>query len=297
MPPSNPIVISASRRTDIPAFYMPWFMSRIEKQCFEVVNPFNRKTSVVPAATENVHSIVFWSKNFRPFLNQKFGEKLLQKGYNLFFNFTINSDAPFLEPQVPTLNDRLAQLEELCRRFKPAAINWRFDPICHYKIKNEILHNNLQDVDRIAKKAADLGISRCITSLMDDYPKIKKRVSAMTDFTFADPSLDEKKQIILAMETVLAEHKIRLYMCCEKDVINALPDESTVSGSSCIPNNLLRRLYGGNPSLKLDRGQRISAGCGCRVSVDIGSYQHHPCYHNCLFCYANPRPTPGEGAK
>ena len=115
----------------------------------------------------------------------------------------------------------------------------------------------------------------------------------MANFTFMDPLLDEKKQIILDMETALADRKIRLYMCCEKEVLDVLPDESTVSRSSCIPNDLLVQLFGGNPSIKHDTGQRISAGCGCKVSVDIGSYQHHPCYHNCLFCYANPTSDSG----
>ncbi len=294
MTSENKIVISASRRTDIPAFYMPWFMSRIEKQFFEVINPFNRKTSIVPATRDHVHSIVFWSKNFRPFIDEKFGEQLQQKGFNLFFNFTINSDAPLLEPHVPSLTDRLAQLEDLCRHFTPEAINWRFDPICYYKAGNDTTRNNLQDFAQIADKAAGLGISRCITSFMDDYPKIKKRVASIADFVFMDPPLDKKKKLIVDMEKALAGQKIRLYTCCEKELLNALPDESTVSQSSCIPNDLLVQLYGGNLSLKLDTGQRLSAGCGCRVSVDIGSYQHHPCYHNCLFCYANPRPRLGQ---
>jgi hypothetical protein len=294
MTSENKIVISASRRTDIPAFYMPWFMRRVEKQFFEVINPFNRKTSIVPATHDHVHSIVFWSKNFRPFINEKFGEQLQQKGFNLFFNFTINSDVPLLEPHVPPLTDRLAQLEDLCRHFTPEAINWRFDPICFYKDGNDTTRNNLQDFAQIAEKAAALGVSRCITSFMDDYAKIKKRVASIADFVFVDPPPDKKKQLILDMETALAGQKIRLYTCCEKELLNALPDESTVSQSSCIPNDVLVQLYGGNLSLSRDKGQRISAGCGCRVSADIGSYQHHPCYHNCLFCYANPRPVLGQ---
>ena len=284
------IVISASRRTDIPAFYMPWFMAQIEKGHFEVINPFNRKTTIVPATPDEVHTIVFWSKNFGPFIKENFWEQLQHKGYNLFFNFTVNSDVPLLEPRVPALTDRLAQLEFLSRQFSPAAISWRFDPICFYKAGNADTRNNLQDFAQIADSAAGLGITRCITSFMDDYPKIKKRISSIPDFDFVDPPLDEKKEVILDMEAALADKKIRLYTCCEKELLNALPDDSSVSQSSCIPNDLLERLYGGNLSLKRDTGQRVTAGCGCKVSADIGSYQQHPCYHNCLFCYANPSP-------
>ena len=282
------IVISASRRTDIPAFYMPWFMAQIEKGHFEVVNPFNRKTFIVPATPDKVHTIVFWSKNFGPFIKEKFGQQLQAKGYHLFFNFTINSDVPFLEPRVPALTDRLAQLDFLCRKFSSAAINWRFDPICFFRTGKDGIRNNLQDFVQIADSAADLGITRCITSFMDDYAKIQKRISSIPDFNFVDPPLDEKKEIILNMEAALTAKKIRLYTCCEKELLKALDDDSGVLQSSCIPNDLLEQLYGGNLSLKRDTGQRVTAGCGCKVSADIGSYQQHPCYHNCLFCYANP---------
>lgn len=282
------IVISASRRTDIPAFYMPWFMAQIEKGHFEVVNPFNHKTFNVPATPEKVHTIVFWSKNFGPFIKENYGQRLQNKGYHLFFNFTINSDVPLLEPHVPALTDRLAQLEFLCRHFSPAAINWRFDPICFFEIRNYGIRNNLQDFGQIADSAADQGIARCITSFMDDYPKIKRRISSIPNFRFVDPPLGEKKEIILSMEAALAAKKIRLYTCCEKELLKALPNDCGVLQSSCIPNDLLDKLYGGNLSLKRDTGQRVSAGCGCKVSADIGSYRQHPCYHNCLFCYANP---------
>ena len=282
------IVLSASRRTDIPAFYMPWFMAQIDKGQFSVVNPFNRRETIVPVTPDHVHSIVFWSKDFGVFLKKGFGQRLQERGYHLFFNFTINSDNPRLEPNLPPLPDRLAQLEDLCRRFTPEAINWRFDPICYFKSGNDRIQNNLQGFDRIAEKAAGLGITRCITSFMDDYAKIRKRIATIPEFDFVDPPAAEKIAQILNMEAALADKKIRLYTCCEKELLNALPQNSMVEQSSCIPNDLLLKLFGGNISLKQDRGQRVAAGCGCRVSVDIGSYRQHPCYHNCLFCYANP---------
>ncbi len=282
------IVLSASRLTDIPAFYMPWFMVHIGKGEFTVVNPFNRRESIVPATPGHVHSIVFWSKDFGTFIKEDYGQQLQKKGYNLFFNFTINSDAPQLEPHVPPLTDRLEQLGELCSRFTPAAIHWRFDPICYFKSGGNAIRNNLQDFDRIAEKAAECGISRCITSFMDDYPKIRKRLGSRPEFGFVDPPLDDKISQILSMETKLAEKNIRLFTCCEKELLNSLPNDSEVAPSSCIPNDLLVQLYGGHLSLSQDRGQRMAAGCGCKQSTDIGSYQQHPCYHNCLFCYANP---------
>jgi hypothetical protein len=81
---------------------------------------------------------------------------------------------------------------------------------------------------------------------------------------------------------------IGLQTCCEKDLQKALPKDSPVSRAACISSTLLMSLFGGNLSLKADAGQRKQSGCGCQKSVDIGSYHLHPCYHDCLFCYANP---------
>ena len=104
------IVISASRRTDIPAFYMKWFMQQIKNGHFEVVNPYNRHVSIVPATPDKVHTILFWSKNFGPFIKSGFGEKLRKTGFNLYFNFTINFKEPLFEPNVPDLEERICQL-------------------------------------------------------------------------------------------------------------------------------------------------------------------------------------------
>jgi len=148
--------------------------------------------------------------------------------------------------------------------------------------------NNLHDFSLIADKASNCGIKRCITSFMDHYPKIKKRTAQIPDFSFTDPPLEKKKEIVLKMVKSLSEKKISLQTCCEKEVIEALPLDCGITKSSCIPNDLLVEIFGGRLSMRKDSGQRIKNGCGCKVSVDIGSYNLHPCYHNCLFCYANP---------
>ena len=285
---SNQIVISASRRTDIPAFYMDWFMEQIKKEVFEVTNPYNRRKFIVPATPEQIHTIVFWSKNFAPFSKGGVRETLLRKGYNLFFNFTINSNIPLIEPRVPSLKQRLVQLRDLSRNFDSKTINWRFDPICFYTYEEKVIKDTLHDFSRIAAWASQCGVTRCITSFMDHYAKIKTRIKSISGFSFIDPVLSEKIEILLEMEKKLSEKKIDLYTCCEKEVLNALPSGSTIRKSSCIPNDLFVKIFGGNLSFKKDTGQRSSKGCGCMISVDIGSYHLHPCYHNCLFCYANP---------
>jgi len=282
------IILSASRRTDIPAFYMPWFMAGITQGRFEVLNPYNRIISNVPAGVDQVHSIVFWSKNFGPFLKGGYGEDLAARGYRLFFNFTVNTADRLLEPRVPSLPDRLEQMAQLCRRFGPQVVNWRFDPICFYTTAQNGRADNLNDFELIAGAAARMGIRRCVTSFMDDYAKIRRRTAVIPGFRFTDPPLAQKVSICLRMARTLATCDIGLQTCCEKEVLAALPAGSGIEKGRCIPADLLMALFGGRISLKKDTGQRVLAGCGCHASRDIGSYAWHPCPHDCLFCYANP---------
>ena len=283
------IILSASRRTDIPAFYMDWFMNRIDAGFFETVNPYNQKTTTVPAAPDCVHSIVFWSKDFSRFIDGKFGEQLTEKGYHLFFNFTVNSEVPFLEPNLPSLENRMEQAAALCKKFGPETVSWRFDPVCFYTLPDGSTGNNLGDFAKIADFMTSCGIQRCITSFMDHYSKISRRPKPFDGFAFIDPDIREKVRVLQHMESVIASKNMELYTCCEKAVMAAMPPGTKVRSSSCIPGRLLADLFGKDLSLRKDTGQRVKQGCGCTVSTDIGIYNRHPCYHNCLFCYANPQ--------
>lgn len=282
------MVISASRRTDIPAFYMPWFMDCIDQGLFKVINPYNRRTACIPATPDKVHTIVFWSKDFGPFIKRNDGETLIQRGYRLFFNFTINSPHPDLEPNLPTLKARLKQLALLAHKFGPNLIQWRFDPICFFNNSSGGEENNLERFEIIARHAAKAGIRTCVTSFVDLYRKVERRLKNNTGLELIDPSMATKVSTISTLSSQLAPLNIALQLCCEKEVLAALPDKGIASASSCIPNDRLMALHGPEISLARDYGQRIKAGCQCRVSKDIGSYQLHPCNHNCLFCYANP---------
>ncbi len=288
------IVISASRRTDIPAFYMDWFMQRIETGTFETINPYNRKLSIREATPEKVHTIVFWSKNFAPFIKNKYDEALIKKGYNLFFNFTINSRDNILEPNLPSLTERINQLEYLAATFGPESVNWRFDPICQYKTDDRV-NNNLGDFEYIAEKVSRANISRCITSFADIYKKIHQRLKTQTDTKLIDMTLEEKIDAVLRMKNSLASKGINLMLCCESNLLDSLPLSSNISASSCINNRLLQSLYGDGVSLAKDTGQRTKTGCDCKKSFDIGSYELHPCMHNCLYCYANPVKVTSSG--
>ncbi len=283
-------VISASRRTDIPAFYTPWLMEGVKKGEVAVINPFNRVSRMVNLRPNAVHSIVFWSKNFAPFLAAEAPARLEGMGYKLFFNFTVNAENCVLEPNIPPLDQRIAQAQMLCRHFGPEAVNWRFDPVSFYE-ENGTARNSLQGFETIARRMADLGICRCITSFYDPYRKVDRRLQRLAKsggpgIRFTEPEPQARQQIIKQMAAFLEPLGIRLLVCCEADITGAFPPIENVSASACIDGRLLKRLFGGNPCMAKDTGQRKDKGCQCTRSVDIGSYDLHPCNHNCLFCYA-----------
>ena len=281
------IVLSASRRTDIPAFYMDWFEAGIRRGFFEVQNPFNQQVQTIPAAAGDVHSIVFWSKNYGPFLSRGFGEHLEKLGYHLFFHFTVNSRSSLLEPRVAPLSQRLSQMGALAQRFSAPAITWRFDPVCHYT-QQGVAKNNLDDFESIADAAAACGISRCVTSFVDLYRKVAQRSQRVPGFAFDPLSPEKQAEILCRMEAVLAPRNITLFTCCEKQTLALVPASSEIFPSACIDHGLLEKLFGPGLSRARDLGQRASAGCGCMQSKDVGSYAAHPCFHDCLFCYARP---------
>ena len=294
MSPNQAKILSASRRTDIPGFYMNWFMERIRLGFFEVKNPYTRMVKTVEVSKESIHSIVFWSKNYEPFLHQKAGEKLRHLGFNLYFNFTINSESPLLEPNLLPLSQRLNQLKGLTALFGPENIAWRFDPICFYRTEPDGCEkDNLSDFYIISKQASELGIKKCVTSFLDMYPKIHKRLEFLSrkkkvPLIFTDPPLEKKLQVIQWMEKHLLKLNMCLSLCCEKELFSHLGADTSILENACVDGNLLKMNFKGTPETRRDYGQRSKQGCKCTRSIDIGSYDEHPCFHNCLFCYATP---------
>jgi hypothetical protein len=176
----------------------------------------------------------------------------------------------------------------LCDLFGPQVVSWRFDAVCFYTSESGDVNDNLMAFETIAGRAAAAGVVRCITSFMDHYAKISRRTRSIPSFTFIDPPVEKKIETLYRMHAVLAPLGIGLQTCCEKALAEMLPADLPVAPSACIPSDLLAMVYGGGLSLKRDKGQRVKAGCRCGVSVDVGSYDLHPCGHRCLYCYARP---------
>ena len=283
-------ILSASRRTDIPGWYTPWFLDRIEKGFFVVTNPFNRQSRTVHAGRQDIHTIVFWSKNYGPFLDLNAHEVLASKSFHLFFNFTINTPLKDLEPGLPKLCERLDQVRRIAVDTSPEQVAWRFDPICFYE-KGGRAYDNLGAFEYIAGQLSHMGVKRCVTSFYDPYKKVAARIKRMTGpgepmLKFIDPGMARKIKIIRNMSHCLDKLGMELFLCCEKELMEKGGLHEYAAPNACINGHLYKTLFGGNPETRGDYGQRRKQGCQCTKSFDIGSYDDHPCFHNCLFCYA-----------
>ena len=277
-----PAIISASRRTDIPAFYLDWLVNGIRKGEVLVKGPYGRFYRVI-MAPERVHTLVLWSKNFGPLLKNEGARKAIDIYSQVYFLFTITGlGGSFWERGVPPSHKAMAQLKPLADWWGPERIGLRFDPVVYWREGGK-LKTNLFFFEKLAPELERLSIKRVIFSFVTWYPKsIRRTKSAGLDFY--DPSPDEKRKAGEYLASVASAHGLSLEACAQ-------PEEILVSGikkGSCINAELLSRLHPGGWKLELpkDRGQREL--CGCSRSIDIGSYAL-PCRAFCLYCYANPR--------
>lgn len=273
-------IISASRRTDIPAHYYDWLLEGFERGEVEVTNPINQRVSVVSLRDEDVHTIVFWSKDYGNILRDL--DRWKQR--SVYFHFTLN-DCPELEPNVPPLDERLEQMRILAAEFGPERINWRFDPLVFWDAGRR---NNLAGFEPLAEQIGALGITRCTFSFMTVYRKTILRGKHL-GIVFHDPPLDQKREIAWQMAATAKRNGMLLLNCC----IGGLEGIDNLETGRCIDGPLLARQAGEPCSTKRDKSQRDL--CGCTESRDIGSYWM-TCDHACWYCYASPA-KPGDNAK
>ena len=258
----TPLIVSASRATDIPAFYSNWFFNRLDKGYVRWRNPYNGKDSYV--SFDNTKFIVFWSKNPAPLL--QFLPILKQKGIGCYVQYTLNDyNAEGLEPNVTPLSGRIETFKRLVDELGLGSVVWRFDPL--------IL------TDRIS--AEDLLFSFADIS---SYRKVGRNLSE-AGINYHEWSEDE--MIDFARRLADMNLGLELATCAEKIDLS----EFGISHNRCIDPELICRL---SPELeplirnsKTDKGQRSL--CGCITSKDIGTY--NTCPHGCAYCYANTSPV------
>jgi DNA repair photolyase len=281
MSPILPI-ISASRRTDIPAFYGDWFYQMVQQGYVEVSNPFSGKPTRISLDPDKVSAIVFWSKNYQPFLDIL---KQIESRYQhrFLFHFTINgfqnNAKKLFEPKTPEFKTAVETARHLANRYGKEKVIWRFDPI---------IFSNLtpasERLDTFAQIAQMLEqtVSRCYISFVDLYKKVKRNFEKLTrqeNLQFFKPSLIEQVQFTRELASLAARHGIEVMTCCEDEIATA----AGITRGHCIDAKLLQKLY---PDQQFSTELRPTRkGCGCYASSDIGTY--NTCQHRCIYCYAN----------
>lgn len=263
------MILSVSRRTDIPSFYMDWFLNRLRAGWLLVRNPFNlNRVSRICLDPSMAECLVFWSKNPEPMLARL--DEL--KPYPFYLQYTLHNYGPEMESRLPDLNRRLAVFEELSARLGPARVVWRYSPLI-------ISHRYTPDyhVETFARLADRLSgrTGQCKLSFLDIYAKIAARVRSLG---IVDPADEEKFALARRLNDMAAERGISLTGCGNPDLRPA-----GIAPSSCIDGELIQRITGRTMFLKKDPNQR--EGCNCAESIDIGAYQ--TCLNGCAYCYAN----------
>ena len=274
-----PYVISCSRRTDVAACYTDWLAAVLGAGMVAVASPYGGPRRRVSLRPQDVHSIVFMSKNYRRLLaNQAGVRKRLEAYEQLFFHLTITGlgGGP-LEPGVPPWPEVAAQISQLVAWAGDARrVTVRFDPIVHWR-QGEAIRSNLASAEPIFESVAAAGVRSVRVSIAAIYPKMYRR-----GLEWYDPGPEERADIAGRLSEVAAARGLELYACADPTLVGV-----GIRPSACIDGALLASLHPRRlpaPTHK-DPGQRPA--CGCTPSVDIGSYRMR-CPHGCGYCYAAP---------
>ncbi len=265
------MIISASRRTDIPTYYSEWFFNRLKEGYVCVRNPMNiHQISKISLSPNVVDGIVFWTKNPLPMLDRL--DEL--KEYMYYFQFTVNSYGKDMEKNVPNKNDIIIPaFRELSKKIGPERVIWRYDPILltpQYTIDYHVNYFN-----EIAKRLSGFT-QKCIISFVDLYRNTKNSANA---FSITQPSNNEMLELAKRLVDIANKNNIVIESCAEK--INL--EQFGIRHGHCIDCQLFEKLLGCKLNLEKDKNQREE--CGCMASIDIGMY--NTCKNGCAYCYAN----------
>jgi hypothetical protein len=269
------MIISASRRTDLPAFYGEWFAKRLESGSCLVANPFNpRQVTQVSLRRQDVTAFVFWTRDPRPF--GAVLDRLDRDRLPYLFLFTLTGYGSPLEPFAPPVDEAVPAFQRLASRIGPERVVWRYDPI--------VLGPGLDVEDHCRRfeslAAALCGSTRSVRlSFVDLYHKTCRRLgSAAPDF-LTDPAQNRAAgQLLGRLAAIASAHGIEAQTCAEP------VDYSShgVPPGACIDPSLLATVCGHDVPRSKDKGQRPY--CRCAPSRDIGACD--TCLHGCVYCYA-----------
>ncbi|MBE3089167.1 MAG: DUF1848 domain-containing protein, partial [Actinobacteria bacterium] len=263
------MILSVSRRTDIPVFYSEWFFKRLEEGFVYVRNPMNfHVVSKINLSKDVLDCIVFWTKDPSKIIAKL--DQLDDLGYRYYFQITINGYPKEIEKNVPDLESAIDSFINLSGEIGKEKVIWRYDPI--------ILSDKLDltyHIDKFNQIAQRLNgyTKRCVISFLDVYSRTAKNLSHVN---YKDISNEDMKDIGKKISESIKEYKydFGIFTCSEK--INL--EDYGIKNGKCIDDKLISEIFNIEISAKKDDTQREE--CGCVKSVDIGTY--NTCDNGCL---------------
>jgi hypothetical protein len=268
------MIISASRRTDIPAYYSEWFLNRLKEKFVYVRNPMNmRQVSEINLNPELVDCIVFWSKNPKTMIDKLKSNSTPLKDYCYYFQFTLNPYGPDVEARLPSKTEIIETFKRLSDMIGPQKVIWRYDPILINSKYSTAYH-----VDKFGKFAFALkGYTEKVTfSFIDFYKKIAENIKLLE---IVEISTEEKNVIAKNFSEIARDSNISIDTCAEGIDLSGYG----ITHARCIDDRLISKITGYDLHIEKDKNQRLE--CGCVKSIDIGEY--NSCSNGCVYCYAN----------
>lgn len=265
------MIISVSRRTDIPTYYSEWFFNRIKAGFVYVRNPMNvHQISKISLSPEVVDGIVFWTKNPIPMMS--YLDDL--NDYAYYFQFTVNSYGKDIESNVPNKNDIIIPtFRELSDRIGADRVIWRYDPIMlteKYTIDYHVNYFN-----ELAKRLSGYT-HKCVISFVDLYRNTQTHLKDLDILPLGDKEMYELAERLVEIAN---KNNLIVESCAEK--INL--EQFGIQHGHCIDCTLFEKILNCKMNLSKDKNQRPE--CGCVESIDIGAY--NTCKNGCRYCYAN----------
>lgn len=264
------MILSVSRRTDIPAFYLDWFFNRIKEGFVLVRNPMNyHQVSKVILSPDVIDCIVFWTKDPRKIINRL--DEL--KGYKYYFHITITPYDNKIERSIRNKEEIIESLKKLSEKIGKEKVIWRYDPII---LSTDItIEDHIKNFESLASRLSN-HTNVCTISFLDIYKKTERNMKTFN-------SIDMNDEIMLEIGgkfAKIAEHyNLKINTCSEKIDLSSVG----IDHAKCIDDNLISETIGCTLNIGKDKNQRDI--CGCVTSIDIGAY--NTCKHQCLYCYAN----------
>jgi len=266
------MIVSASYRTDIPAFYADWFRARLAAGWCRVANPYGGPAATVRLDTAD--GFVFWTRNAAPFMAAL--DDVAARAIPFVVQFTITGYPRAIDAATVHADRAVAQVRALAGRFGPRAVVWRYDPIVATALTPPAWH-----VANFARLAAALAgaTDEAVVSFAQLYRKTRRNLgtaAARGGFAVDDPPAPAKRDLLSALVPITADHGMALTVCTQPDLV--VPGAAP---ARCIDAERLSAVAG---RVVVARRKGNRAGCACYESRDIGAYD--TCPHGCAYCYA-----------